>query len=73
MVAAADFDRARSGLNLEVALQAKRWVARLEHLCVHRAVWHVANRATFAGGFVFEHEWSLLRGMTLGAAVENRR
>lgn len=48
VIAAADQDDAGGGLLLEVALQTKIGVSRLEHLRVHRAVRIMASDAAFA-------------------------
>ena len=65
MVAVADEDAAVARLLLEVAFQAERLIALVQHSLIHRAVRRMAIDATFAHRFVFEYERSALRGVTL--------
>jgi len=65
----ADENAAGGGLLLEVAFQAKRLVALVEHPLVHRAVGRMAADATLAHGFVLENKRPALRGMALQTGI----
>ena len=65
----ADENATGGGLLLEVALQAKRLVALVEHPLVHRAVGRMAADATLAHGFVLENKRPALRGMALQTGI----
>ena len=54
-------------LLLEMAAQTKRSVARNQQPGVHTPMWIVASDATFAHGFMIEHERTGLRRVALGA------
>ena len=65
VIAVANEDTSVASLLLEMALEAKRCVALVQHALVHRAVRRMATDATFPDRFVFEDEWSALRDVTL--------
>ena len=67
-----DVDPAPLGLLLEMAFQAQGGVPLAQHLGVHRAMRLMAGRATFANGFMLEHERAALGHVTLAAGVELR-
>src|SRR5258708_4544331 len=69
MVKTADLQPSRSGLLLEVALQAKGLVAFGEQLVIDRAVGVVAGGATFPHSFVLEDEWPPLGGVAAAAGI----
>ena len=69
MVDVPDEDFAGHFLLLEVTLQAKRVIPFVQHPRIDRAVWRVANDATFTQRFMLIHEWSALGGVTLHAGV----
>src|SRR5437899_1960867 len=56
-----------------MASQAKIRVTRYEHFTVHRAVWLMADGATFAQCLVVKHKWLGLLAMTLGATFVKLR
>lgn len=69
MVNVRDENLTGRGLLLEVALQTKGLVALREHALVDRAVRGVTGDTALAQGFMFENEWTALRGMTLEAGI----
>ena len=60
---------ARNFLLLEMAFQAERLIALVQHSLVDRAVRRMANDAAFANRFVLVNEWTALRSVTLHAGV----
>lgn len=69
MVDVSDEYPPRNLLFLEVAFQAERLVALVEHALIHRAVRRMANDAAFAHRFVLINKRSALRGVTLHASI----
>ena len=72
VITSTDHDHARCHLLLEMAFQAQGGVPLAQHLGVHRAMRLMAGRATFANGFMLEHERAALGHVTLAAGVELR-
>ena len=62
-------DSAGSALFLEMALQAERVVALVQHALVNRAVRRMAGYATFAHRLMFKNKRTALRRMTLETRV----
>ena len=62
-------DPAVNPLLLEMALQAERVVALVQHSLIDGAVRRVADDATFANCFVLIDKWTALGGMTLKTRV----
>ena len=54
---------------LKMAFETEIRIARREHLGIDRSVNGVTDGAAFARGFVLEHVWSPLGGMTPKATV----
>ena len=65
----ADIDSARSGLLLEVALQAEHMIPLRQHPRIHRSMRFVAGRASLTYRFVFEDEWPSLRDVAFAACL----
>src|ERR1051326_3909810 len=75
VIAVADEDAAVARLLLEMAFQAERRIALVQHPLVHRAVRRMATDAAFAERFVLEDERPALRSVTLetGFVVAEQR
>ena len=69
MIDICDKDSARRALLLEMALQAERVVALVQHSLIDRAVRRMADDATLADCFVLKDKWTALRCMTLETRV----
>ena len=69
MINISDKDSAGNALLLEMALQAERVVALVQHSLVDRAVRRMAGDATLANRFVFKNKRTALRRMTLETRV----
>lgn len=69
MIDISDKDSSGNALLLEMALQAERVVALVQHSLIDGAVRRVADDATLANCFVLENKWTALRRMTLETRV----
>ena len=69
MVDVSDKDSSRNTLLLEMALQAERVVALVQHSLIDGTVRRVADDATLADCFVLIDKWTALRRMTLETGV----
>jgi hypothetical protein len=58
-------DSSRLQLLLEMALQTKSLVARIQHALIDRAVGRVTNHASLTQSLMLINEWTALHGVTL--------
>ena len=61
MIDVSDKNSTSNLLLLEVAFQAERVVALVQHSLVDRAMRRMTDYATFAHSLVFENKWTALR------------
>ena len=69
MIDISDKDSSGNALLLEMALQAERVVALVQHSLIDGAVRRMAGDATLANCFVLIDKWTPLRRMTLETRV----
>lgn len=69
VVRVADKNSSIRSLFLEVTFEAEGGAAGDQHALIDRTVGRVAGDATLADRFVFENEWTALRGVTLETGV----
>ena len=69
MIDISDKDSSVNALLLEMALEAERVVALVQHALIDGTMRRVADDTTLADGFVLVDKWTALRRMTLETRV----
>jgi len=65
MIDVTDENVSRLSLLLEMTLEAKSLVPRVQHPLIHRPMWRMANHASLAQRFMFVDKRTTLHGVTL--------